>query len=275
MSQTLNHYLLNVGEHDKTRLSILSDIYNSGSRTFIERSTSHAPTHILDIGCGHGQMTQWLAEQFPQAQVTGMDVSTEQLDMSRANCSLPNVSFVQHDFTQGILKHTSVDLVYIRYVLLHIKDWQAFFDNLLQSIAPDAKILLEEPGFPFFCYPSNEHLDKANRLGCQLTQQLGLNYDCIEPLWHTVTHCERFKINQVSFTQPLLKSPEEKSILWRSFIQIAQPLVALGFATEEEVSAIVDELFNIANDQHSIVGSLRLIQLDLSALPLSSATQHE
>ncbi|EBY7415921.1 methyltransferase domain-containing protein, partial [Salmonella enterica subsp. enterica serovar Alachua] len=38
------------------------------------------PTTIIDYGCGHGQMTAFLAGLYPCAQVFGIDTSMEQLE---------------------------------------------------------------------------------------------------------------------------------------------------------------------------------------------------
>ncbi len=76
-----------------------------------DRATFHAfdqlespPTSILDIGCGGGLFTMRLAQRYPQAQVVGIDLSSEaiafaQEHVKRSSSPLSNLRFF----------HSSVD----------------------------------------------------------------------------------------------------------------------------------------------------------------------
>jgi len=263
MNKIMKDYLLNVGEHDKLRLSILANIYNEKSMEFIKKHISYSDKNILEVGCGHGQMTHWLARELPNTSVIGVDISDEQLSICRSEYNEMNLSFINHDFSIAPLSNKKFDLVYLRFILLHIKEWDVFFYNIFKSLNPGAKIIIEEPGFPFFCYPSNPYLDKANELGCKITKSLGLRYDCIEPLWNKLSEFDNVRVDDLSFNQPLLKTAQDKSILWRSFIQIIEPLIALGFSSRDDVEEILNELIEISKSDKYIVGCLRLIQLNL------------
>ena len=53
---------------------------------------------ILEIGCGFGRITKLLAETFPQAQITALDLSPEQLANAQRYCGQArNVTFQQYD----------------------------------------------------------------------------------------------------------------------------------------------------------------------------------
>ncbi|HEX9227688.1 MAG TPA: methyltransferase domain-containing protein, partial [Arthrobacter sp.] len=53
-----------------------------------------APRHVVDLGCGPGNLTATLAERWPAAEVTGLDSSAEMLAQSVAHAErLPNLSF--------------------------------------------------------------------------------------------------------------------------------------------------------------------------------------
>jgi len=58
---------------------------------------------ILEIGCGFGRITRLLAEHFPAANITALDLSLEQLANAKAYCGEnPNLRFLQHDFYSGL-----------------------------------------------------------------------------------------------------------------------------------------------------------------------------
>src|ERR1051325_5384783 len=57
---------------------------------------------ILELGCGFGRITKLLAENFPEAQITALDLSPDQLANAQRNCAgCSNVRFVQYDFYSG------------------------------------------------------------------------------------------------------------------------------------------------------------------------------
>lgn len=76
---------------------------------------------ILELGCGFGRITKLLAEQFPQASITALDLSPDQLANARAYCSgLDNIAFAQYDFYSGKpFPGLDYDLVVAIEVFLH------------------------------------------------------------------------------------------------------------------------------------------------------------
>lgn len=46
-----------------------------------------APERIVDLGCGAGNVTRFLAERWPHAQISGVDNSAEMLAKARSSMS--------------------------------------------------------------------------------------------------------------------------------------------------------------------------------------------
>src|SRR5512146_277359 len=44
-----------------------------------------SPRHVVDLGCGPGNLTAALAQRWPAATVTGLDSSPEMIDAARAS----------------------------------------------------------------------------------------------------------------------------------------------------------------------------------------------
>lgn len=92
--------------------------------------TSRLPdgARVLELGCGAGVAdTKALATRFS---VTGVDISTEQVDRARAN--VPNADFIRADFTRLELPAQSFDAVAAFYSFNHVpRDRLA---DLLQQI---------------------------------------------------------------------------------------------------------------------------------------------
>lgn len=76
---------------------------------------------VLELGCGFGRVTRLMAEAFPEAKITGLDLSPDQLDNARRYCAgRENVSFATYDFySNQPLPGDGVDCVLAIEVFLH------------------------------------------------------------------------------------------------------------------------------------------------------------
>ncbi len=71
---------------------------------------------VLDVGCGAGvPLTLWLSERF---QVTGVDLSAEQLALARQH--VPRARFLQQDMTALDVPPQTFDAVTCFYALIHV-----------------------------------------------------------------------------------------------------------------------------------------------------------
>lgn len=107
-------------------------------RLTCERAELHDGQRILDLGCGWGALTLWMAERFPQARITAVCTSRLQKDYIEERCrerALFNVDVVHADIRRLKLDQGSYDRVvavemfehmgHYRDVMAHIADWLA------------------------------------------------------------------------------------------------------------------------------------------------------
>src|SRR5690349_12178515 len=81
---------------------------------------------VLEIGCGTGLNTQYLAQQ--SRSVLAVDFSVGMLEQARTKVSATNVRFVQYDIQHAwLLADASVDLMVCMLVLEHIEDLHSIF----------------------------------------------------------------------------------------------------------------------------------------------------
>src|SRR6185436_14705264 len=53
---------------------------------------------VIEVGCGTGRNTEWLAERVGEAgEIVGLDFSEQMLAKARRRVTKPRVRFVQHD----------------------------------------------------------------------------------------------------------------------------------------------------------------------------------
>jgi ubiquinone/menaquinone biosynthesis C-methylase UbiE len=123
---TTGEYSLATGEAAVRRLSALHRIYSPTGRRILLRAGLKPGMNVADFGCGVGATTRMLAEMVgPTGTVTGIDMSEAQLEQGRRLCSdarLTNAIFARASATSTNLPRNSFDLVYARFLLLHLVD---------------------------------------------------------------------------------------------------------------------------------------------------------
>ncbi|AKQ44927.1 methyltransferase type 11 [Rufibacter radiotolerans] len=95
------------------------------------RETLHglAFNRCLEVGCGTGKNTVWLAEHVTE--VTAIDLSEEMLQKARQKIKTGFVHFIQADITQDwTFAQGPYDLVTFSLVLEHIEDLQTIFQKV-------------------------------------------------------------------------------------------------------------------------------------------------
>ncbi|HEV8073156.1 MAG TPA: class I SAM-dependent methyltransferase [Opitutaceae bacterium] len=100
--------------YDATRWSFLF-----GRTAIINKFAGAAPRRILEIGCGTGRNLAELARRFPQAQITGVDLSATMLDLARKKIAgfRPRVQLLHQAYTAPLSDPPGYDLVLFSYAL--------------------------------------------------------------------------------------------------------------------------------------------------------------
>jgi len=114
---------------------------------------SPAPERVLDVGCGTGAGTLFLAREFPQARVRGVDLSEEMVHAAVAKVGLDpegRVAFKVGDASSLPYAEDSFDLV----AQLNMPP---FFAELARVLRPGGQVIVASswgPETPFYTRPS-------------------------------------------------------------------------------------------------------------------------
>jgi SAM-dependent methyltransferase len=130
-------------EGERQRLALMSRLLDPMHRRHIERLGIGPGARTLEVGCGNGSMSAWLAGRITPG---GRAVATD-LDLTLANADEPGLEFRQGDILAGPVEPGDFDLVTARAVLHHVADAGAAVANLAASARPGGAILLIEPDF--------------------------------------------------------------------------------------------------------------------------------
>jgi SAM-dependent methyltransferase len=135
----LDHHL----EGERSRLALMSRLLDPMHRRHLEALGVGPGARALEVGCGNGSISAWLAERVGRS---GRAVALD-LDLSLVDVRAPRLELRQGDIVAGPVDPGDFDLVTARAVLHHVTDIQAAIRNLAASLAPGGSILLIEPDF--------------------------------------------------------------------------------------------------------------------------------
>jgi S-adenosylmethionine-diacylgycerolhomoserine-N-methlytransferase len=97
------------------------------------------PRHILEIGCGTGSNLLRLTHQFPDAAVTGLDLSADMLARARRKLARgqPPVTLLQQRYDRPLCPEPVFDLIVFSYCLTMINPgWERAIDAALRDLRP-------------------------------------------------------------------------------------------------------------------------------------------
>ncbi|KAF2206230.1 hypothetical protein CERZMDRAFT_115866 [Cercospora zeae-maydis SCOH1-5] len=143
-SNSLGHYFMPNDEPEIQRLNeqhcILTQLKGSKLHFAPLPSPDH-PMRILDIGCGSGIWCLEMADKYPNANITGMDVSPIQ----PTNNKPANVEWIVHDMEESDWPFPAqqedgtegyFDLIHLSLVHGCVADWEQFMRKVVKHLVP-------------------------------------------------------------------------------------------------------------------------------------------
>jgi cyclopropane-fatty-acyl-phospholipid synthase len=110
---------------------------------------------VLELGCGWGSLTLWMAEQYPASRITGVSNSASQREFILARArerNLHNVHILTADMNAFDAPGKYVRIVSVE-MFEHIRNWRALLQRVASWMKPDAKFFLHIFTHKKFAYP--------------------------------------------------------------------------------------------------------------------------
>jgi trans-aconitate 2-methyltransferase len=131
------------------RLGVLASVFAPTSTALLRSlrggsGSGTPPALVLDLGCGPGHTTAMLAEAFPSALVLGID-SSPTFVREAAGSGPRGCRFAVADVTHMPLPCAPADVIYGRFLLVHLPDPRATVAAWAGEVAPGGMVVVEEP----------------------------------------------------------------------------------------------------------------------------------
>lgn len=104
-----------------------------------------SPQHIYDLGCGPGNVTQFIKSRWPTAFITGVDSSADMLKQASIDTNNdPSFSWAQADLDHW-QPDQMPDLLYSNACLHWLDNHEALFVKLMSYLAPNGVLAVQMP----------------------------------------------------------------------------------------------------------------------------------
>ncbi len=256
-----NPYALATGARAVRRLHMLHDIYSPVGRRVLLEAGLRKGMSVADFGCGVGVVTRMLAETVgPAGRVTGVDVDEAQLAEARAWCGearIENVAFVRADATRTPLPRDSYDLVYCRFLLLHLPDPMACLREMRKVLKPGGTIVVEDGDLTSAgsVPPSamNAFADLFGRLG----RARGLDYSLERNLFHTVIRAG-FSDVDIRIHQPAIARGSNRLFLKWSVEEAGPAFIDARIITDDQLQRTLSDMQDAVENPDVLIVAPRM-----------------
>lgn len=102
------------------------------------------PARVTDLGCGAGNITPFLRERWPNAEINALDSSAEMLERARTQHRKIGVHWGQADVRDWVAGKPQ-DLIYSNAVLHWLDDHAALFPRLMGQLTPAGVLAVQMP----------------------------------------------------------------------------------------------------------------------------------
>lgn len=260
---TNSRYTLQVGKNGEERLNILNTLYNPLSKLFLEKAGVANSKSILDLACGTGEITCWMAQQ-TKGKVVAVDISEQQLEIGRRNAEslgIQNIEFRQLSAFDLDKISEFFDFIYCRFLLVHIQRPEDVMQAMYRRLSQDGIIACEEATVSVsFCYPKSPAFDKWLQLWAALRKANGTDLDLGLKLPQMFKNAGFIDVKS-HLVQPVLSTADEKRLLKLNVEEATSASVEASLATKEAMTQLVDDLEVLAEDENCFIGYVRNTQV--------------
>jgi SAM-dependent methyltransferase len=152
-------------------------------------------------------------------------------------------------------------VVYIRFVLTHLRDTGAGLEAIRRALRPDGRLVVEDIDFRgSFCDPENPSFERYEEIYEESARRNGGD-PWIGLRLPSMLLAAGFERVQPNVVQPAGLEGEVKLLPALTLENIRATAIAHGVSTDDEVDRLLDDLYAVARDPGSFVGNPRIVQV--------------
>ena len=259
-------YHLGVGQQGLSKRKTLNQLLNPSTQQFLLASGLSEGMTVLDIGCGIGAMSCWLAEQVgPTGNVIAIDNSPAQLEIAREIAQeqgLDNIEFMQLSADQLDNIKVRFDLVYCRFLLIHLINPDEVVQSIYNHLRPGGVFACESAILGHeFCFPYNDAFDKWRQLNFEVFKAMGKDPQTGKKIYNMM-HSAGFESLSARLFQPILTTAEQRhEMLVNDLHEQSDVFVQFELTDTVEMETVRDELTELAESEKYFIAYCQSCQV--------------
>jgi SAM-dependent methyltransferase len=256
-------YALATGQAAAYRLAILHGLYGPGTRRVLLDAGLQRGMRVADLGCGVGMVTALLADLVgPEGHAVGIDASGAQVAEARGrlNGNGTNTRFLEASATDTGLPRESFDLVYCRFLLIHLPEPEAALREMCALLRPGGILVCEDGDLTSAGSEPPSALGAFADLWGRLGPSRGVDYTLGRRLFQMV-QAAGFPAPEITFNQPALARGEYKRLLELSVAEAGPAFVEAGLITAAELERTLAEMRRLNADETVLAVMPRMAQV--------------
>jgi SAM-dependent methyltransferase len=240
-----------IDERNPERQQLLAEILNPPTRQVLARLPELPNARCLDLGCGQGNTTRCLAEVIKPSVCIGLEYDADLVDYAKTRPqNPPNVQFQQGDATQLPFADASFEIVFCRYLLIHMAEPARVVREMMRVVRPGGYAIAFEGDFAIeLSYPACAALGSLNKIWQGLFQ----NPAAGRQLVHYFRGAGAAEIQAGA----LMHLEHDSATLKRTYRLTAEATggaaEAKGVLTAIEVREMIDGLARMEDDPYSVL----------------------
>jgi ubiquinone/menaquinone biosynthesis C-methylase UbiE len=240
-NQNGSTYVLATGNAAAERLKIQHKLCSQNSYDHLEKAKLSEGKIVWDIGCGSGAMTRYLAHKVGRSgHVYALDANEEQLIVAEKlikSEKLTNVTFICGDITS--LEHLpkeQADIVYMRFVLMHLKNPQAGIERIKPLLKQGGVCASQESIMrtTFSRIHGDIIRDYTNSL-IALGDHKGVNYNIGDRIHELYKNADYDRVDTY-YEQPMISLGDAQSLLLMGLAEWGDKAIDAGVATQIQIN---------------------------------------
>lgn len=249
-------YVLATGSAAVHRLWLLHSIYSPAGKRILLQAGLRQGMKIADFGCGVGATTRMFSEiTGASGHVTGIDVHAAQLEEARQACAtngLENASFVHADACDTKLPAESFDLVYCRFLLLHLTNPNDCVREMYRVLKPGGVLVLEDGDLATAESVPPSAMNAFAELFTKLGPIRGVNYSISRDLFHMM-QAAGIPQPEVEIHQPAITRGDARFFLKWSVEEAGPAMVNAGVLTQAELDRTLKDMQAAVEDLNVVI----------------------
>lgn len=259
-------YLLGRSRREEERLRKQVEELAGEARWLLDRLEIRPGARALELGCGPQGVLELLSERVgPSGTVVGLDQNEGFVARARAHVAeqqLTNVEVVQGDARATHLPRESFDVVFCRLLLVNVPQPEQVVEEMVSLLRPGGVLASHEADYlSHMCDPPSPAWDRLFEMFQAYTRAKGVDLfigrrihrmlrdaGIVEPRVHPVIH--------------VYPHGHHRRSIFLDFVQnVREMLVKDGFAKDEELDALTQDLKRHCDDPSTLVVSHLFFQV--------------